>query len=214
MAVRPVFVPFPKAPYVAKIDISFNWNPGLSEAQKKRNVAALHESFNVRYPEKKLLEISTKSLQQSGIELSAFNLRKYVPSLGRSVPVECVYQGSKVFSSGDPFIDLYEKTPREAKKDERIQSSGRLIGFSFDGEDYDSEPVSAFYMWLYINALAEDPERAKKLLKYDGFTDIEFNPEKSVSCQAQAAAAYKSLSVLGLLQECRDFSDFKALISG
>ncbi len=212
MAVRPVFVPFPKAPYFAKIDINFVWNAGLSASQKKKNVAALHGAFLTRYPEKKVLEISSKSLQEEGIKLSAFNLHKFVPSLGKSVPMECVYQGSKVFASGGPFVDLYEKTPREAKKDERLQSSGRFVRFSYEGEDCSPVPVSAFYNWLYINALMENPELAAKVLEYDAFTDIEFNPEKSISCQAQASAVYKALFSLGLLDECKDFRKFREFL--
>lgn len=37
-------------------------------------------------------------------------------------------------------------------------------------------------------------------MKYDGFTDIEFNPEKSINCQARAAALFVSLSRRGLLE--------------
>ena len=36
------------------------------------------------------------------------------------------------------------------------------------------------------------------LLGYDAFTDIEFNPEKSVSCQAAAAALLTGLNLGGL----------------
>jgi hypothetical protein len=36
-------------------------------------------------------------------------------------------------------------------------------------------------------------------LEYDGFSDIEFNPEKSINCQAASAALYKSLTERGLI---------------
>ena len=36
---------------------------------------------------------------------------------------------------------------------------------------------------------------------YDAFTDIEFNPEKSLNCQAAAAALYRSLVHAGRLDE-------------
>ena len=39
------------------------------------------------------------------------------------------------------------------------------------------------------------------MLCYDAFTDIEFNPKKSINCQAQAAAVYVSLEKQGLLLE-------------
>ena len=213
MAVRPVFVPFSKAPYFVKIDTSFVWNAGQSVSQKKKNVVALHEAFVRRYPEKSVLEISTKSLQEEGVSLSAFNLMKFVPSLGKQISVECAYQGSKAFERGGPYTDIYDKTSRQAKLDERLTDSGRLVCFSFEGESFPPTPHSTFYDWLYINALSENPELARKVLGYDGFTDIEFNPEKGISCQAQSAAVYKSLHSLGLLDECRDFNRFRALLT-
>lgn len=55
---------------------------------------------------------------------------------------------------------------------------------------------------------------AAQMLDYDGFTDIEFNPNRGVSCQAQAAAVYVSLARQGLLAQCRSGEDFLALMSG
>ena len=157
MAQRPVFVPRKSKPYVNVFNPEFVWNSGLSAVQKKKNVAALHQAFLGRFPERKVLEISSKSEVGLGIYLSAFNLKKYVPELGKSVPVECVYQGSKVFSAGGPYTELYRGTSREAKKDVRLQSSGPMKSFRFDGRDFPLKPVTAFYDWLYINALMENP---------------------------------------------------------
>ena len=42
MAKRPVFVPRKSKPYVNVFCPEFEWNAGLSAAQKKRNVAVLH----------------------------------------------------------------------------------------------------------------------------------------------------------------------------
>lgn len=41
---------------------------------------------------------------------------------------------------------------------------------------------------------------AEQILEYDAFTDIAFNPEKSVNCQAEAAAIFVSLQKQGLLK--------------
>ena len=38
-------------------------------------------------------------------------------------------------------------------------------------------------------------------MEYDAFTDIEFNPNRSINCQAEAAAIYVSLQQQGLLGE-------------
>jgi hypothetical protein len=98
--------------------------------------------------------------------------------------VECAFQGSKVFEDGGPFTDMFAMAPRDAKRDERLQTSGRLIGFRFMERDWALEPQTAFYDWVYISALIARKDLAEGLSKYSAFTDIEFNPEKSINCQA------------------------------
>ncbi len=212
MAERPVYVTTMKAPYVTVYKPEFTWNPGQSASQKKKNIAALHEAFNRMVPESNVLEISSKSLQPLGVKLSAFNLPKYVPSLDKSVSLECVYHGGKIFAAGGPYTDLYTATARAAKKDERLKSSGELRGFTFEGEQIPLLPRTAFYDWLYINALMENPELAEQVMEFDAFTDIEFNPNKSLNCQARAAALFVAMKKLGRLDACRDFQGFLTAI--
>lgn len=170
----------------------------------------MHEAYKARFPGKEVLEISSKSLQ-GGEAYSAFYLPKYVPALGRSVPLENVFQAGKIFENGGPYEDLMGMTPREAKRDERLRTSGKLIGFTFDGRMYPTEPKTAFYDFIYISALLENPVRAEKLVEYDAFTDIEFNPQKSLNCQAKAAAIFVSLHRNGLTGQIRTFEDFMRL---
>ena len=212
MANRPVFVPSKKAPFVDVFMPEFTWNGGFAVSQKQKNITALHESFHKLFPDRKPLEISSKSMQELGTQLSAFRLCKEVPSLGKCVPVECVFQGGKVFSGGGPYTDLYLAAPRDAKRDPRLKNSGTLRSFRFEGMTMPLSPRTAFYNWLYINALLENPGYAQQLPAYDAFTDIEFNPEKSINCQAEAAALFVALSRLGLLEECRSFDSFMKLI--
>lgn len=212
MAQRPVFVPRKSKPYVNIFSPEFDWNAGLSAAQKKRNVAALHQAYNVRFPQQKVLEISSKSDLELGVALSAFNLKKFLPELGKSVPVECIFQGSKVFAMGGPYTELYAGTSRAAKKDDRLRSSGSLKAFRFDGRDFPLNPITAFYDWLYINALLENPDLTEQLLSFNAFTDIEFNPNKSLNCQARSAALFVALSREGLAEQCRDFDAFLKLV--
>ena len=211
MANRPVFVPSQNAPFVEVLMPEFTWNGGFAITQKQKNITALHESFHKQFPDHQLLEISSKSMQELGTQLSAFHLCKEVPSLGKSIPVECAFQGGKFFTGGGPYTDLYLEKPRDAKKDPRLKSSGMLCGFFFEGEIIPTLPKTAFYSWLYINALLENPGYAQQLTAYDGFTDIEFNPDKSINCQANAAALFVALSRQGLLEQCRDFNSFAAL---
>lgn len=145
-----------------------------------------------------ILEISTKSDEKLGRHLSAFHLK--VPSPRGPIPLESAYQGSKVFERGGPFHDLYAANAREAKRDPRLKTAGRLIGFDYDGLHFPTEPKTAFYDWLYITAIFEHREWLRsRLAKFAGFTDIEFNPERSVNCQARSCALFVSLMVAGLL---------------
>ena len=208
MANRPVFSASSKAHHVDVFPVEFIWNKGLAPSQKQKNIVAIHEGFKQRFPERKVLEISSKSLNPLGVKLSAFNLKKYVSSIGKYVPVECIYQGSKVFAAGGPFTDLYLGTSRAAKGDSRLKSSGALRSFSFEGKNYPLHPITAFYDWLYINALMENDELASETLEYDSFTDIEFSPEKSKNCQARAAALFVALHRKGLLECVKDFEQF------
>ena len=105
-------------------------------------------------------------------------------------------------------------SPREAKKDPRLKSSGMLKCFFFDGKEIPISPKTIFYDWIYINALLENPSLANEVIGYDAFTDIEFNPEKSVNCQAKAAALYVALFRQGVLEQCVDFDAFYRIVQG
>ena len=200
MADRPVFVPSKRRIEADVYMTEFQWNSGMAVSQKQKNITALHQAFTQKYPERKVLEISSKSLQPLGVKLSAFHLTKMVPALGKAVPLECVFQGGKVFAAGGPYVDLYEASARDAKRDERLRSSGRLKHFSFQGETIPTTPDTACYNWLYVNALLEHPDLAQELLDYDAFTDIEFNPDKSRNCQAEAAAVFVFLGYYPLIK--------------
>ncbi|MBR5287149.1 MAG: hypothetical protein IKU34_00990 [Clostridia bacterium] len=156
MAERPVFVPVEHAPFVKAVQTEFDWNGGFAVSQKRKNIAALHESFLRLSPGSCMLEISSKSLNPLGVRMSAFNLKKHVPSLGEAIPVECVFQGGKVFGLGGPYTDLYTASARDAKRDPRLKESGMLTGFFYEGRHISPMPRTAFYDWLYISALLED----------------------------------------------------------
>ena len=211
-ATRPVFMASGKPPYRIALSAGFVYNAGFAASQKQKNITAIHNAFKSRFPDKKVLEISSKSMQDGGVELSAFYLLKFVPSLGKSVPVENVFQAGKVFVNGGPFTDLLHVSPKEAKRDERLRSSGRLISFRFEGQDFPLLPQTAFYDYLYLNALLENEKLAKIALEYDAFTDVEFNPDKSINCQAKAAATFVSLSRMGLVERVKEVEEFIDLI--
>ena len=199
MARRPLFIPTPdRASLVSVAWAELTWHPGFALAQKKKNVHALHQAAALM-GYSPILEISTKSDDQLGQHLSAFHLK--VLSDRGPLPLESAYQGSKVFERGGPFVDLYRVDARTAKRDERLRASGRVLSFEFAGLRFPSEPKTAFYDWLYVSAIFEHREWLRsRLPRFAGFSDIEFNPERSINCQAHSCALFTALLVSGRLE--------------
>jgi hypothetical protein len=211
MAERPVFVPTETGMrLVHEVPVTFKWHPGMAPSQKKKNVIALHESAAAQGLAP-LLEISSKSEREVGRRLSAFNLKLDVD--GIVTTIECIYQGSKVFEQGGPFTDLYLVDSREAKRDPRLRSSGKLIRFEFQGQEYPLSPATAFYDWLYMKALYPYREWLMRLQNCAGFTDIEFNPERSLNCQARSCATFVALERRGHLNDAvKSFDVFRRFL--
>lgn len=209
MAERPVFVPATEgARLVHEVMVSFKWHAGMAPSQKKKNVAALHSAAAIRGITP-LLEISSKSDLELGRRLSAFSL-KLKTDLGETT-IESAFQGSKVFERGGPFTDLYRASSRDAKRDPRLAESGHLVGFRFDGTDFPLSPSTVFYDWLYLIALWPHREWLKRLASYAGFTDIEFNPSRSINCQARSCAAFVALERRGTLDDAvASFESYRA----
>lgn len=197
MAERPVFVPLREGwRTVEEVPVNFTWHAGMAASQKRKNVVELHSAA----AEKglvNLLEISSKSERTIGQRLSAFHQR--VSLMSGDYRLESVYQGSKVFEQGGPFTDLFEAEPRDAKRDVRLTSSGKMIRFELEGKHYPLVPPTAFYDWLYLRCIYPERDWLRRLDKIDGFTDIEFNPARSVNCQARSCAVFVSLQHRGTL---------------
>lgn len=212
MAERPIFAPWIEGSrFVKEISITFVWSPGLAPSQKKKNVVALHEAAALK-GYSPVLECSTKSDEKLGTRLSAFSL-KIPTDLHGEITLECAFQGSKVFENGGPYVDLFHRDSRDAKKDLRLKTSGKLIGFRFEGQDFPLMPKTAFYDWLFIRSLYPHREYLVKLHAYSAFSDIEFNPERSINCQARSAALFVSLQKKELLDGCqRSFLHFSRLL--
>ena len=204
---RPIFIANSQAgQMVLREDVEFTWYPGFADSQKQESIKSLHEKAMKKCKVGQILEISSKSLEPLGQKLSAFQLSIPGGYAGRSLSVECAYQGSKVFENGGPYIELYSLTSREAKRDERLKESGQLIEFRFREVRWPLNPQNAFYDWLYIHVLLQNPELAEALEEYSVFSDIEFNPDRQkspppINCQAHSAALYVALKRRNLLDE-------------
>jgi len=195
LAKRPIFLPCKDYPFFRELLIEFEWFSGFAKSQAQKSIASLHQAA-IAKGISKILEISSKSLDPLGISFSAFNL-KITPKNSPGMSVECAFQGSKVFQCGGPYHDLYKVSSIEAKKDPRIRNSGDIVAFNFLGESFPITPVTAFYDWLYITALSQNPKLSKELLNFEAFSDIAFNPQKSLNCQARAAALFVALNMSG-----------------
>lgn len=175
--------------------IEFEWVPGRAISQAKKCIRNFHNAAKKHIGLDNILEISTRSENELGISLSSFNL----PFENKKFSVESLYQSSKIFENGGPFLDLINSNSINAKRDARLKNSGLLTGFRFEGEDFPVTEAPNFYDYLYIRSLLTFPER--NLLKnYDGFTDIAFSQtsliykdKKSYNCQARSAAIFVTL---------------------
>lgn len=197
MATRPVFLPDPDGSLVRELPIEFEWHAGFAQSQKQKSIIALHEAAATRVEGGRFLEISTKSPERLGWTLSAFNLM--VTTASGCIPVEAAFQGSKVFSESGQHPELYEMgSGRDIKKRIGEFANEAVTGFRFEDRDWAPEPTTAFYDWLYLCALIElddaEPTLTADLRGYAGFTDIEFNPRRSLNCQARSCALFVALS--------------------
>lgn len=193
MARRPIFVPMLDSKrFVLERYVEFKWHPGFAKSQKQKSIRELHKMALCDYQVQRPLEVSSKSEDPLGVALSSFNLQ-FTTKNGRTLTVEAAFQGSKVFSEGGPYTDIFTMKPIDAKRDRRLKESGPLVAFRFFKSDWELEPKTAFYDWLYINALLKNPDLIDEVTDRDGFTDIEFNPERSINCQARSVALFCAL---------------------
>jgi hypothetical protein len=202
MAERPLFLPVAHgALMVRTVMVDFRWFAGMAISQKQKSIVSLHEAATRKGLCGRPLEVSSKSPTSIGVALSAFNLGAVSQRSQKRYTVETVFQSSKVFETGGPYRDLLYGTSREAKKDPRIQESGRLLHFDYFGTTWGLEPKTAFYDWLYIKTLSNSQELMGEASLYDAFTDIEFNPDRSINCQAYSLALFKALQERKMLSE-------------
>lgn len=171
----------------------------------------------------RVLEVSTRSLEPLGKSLSAHNLMLSEGVLrGVTVEnaFQCskVYRrmsGEEVYGPYPEYMNnrskLIKRQIRERlalAMDSTVDTgdkalvdyiSGRfsLKAFQVGDKTYSLEPKIAFYALLYCTALhallKQSPHLWEELCGYDYFTDIAFNPEKSLNCQAAMVCFYITL---------------------
>lgn len=201
MAIRSVY--YIKDNIVVIENFNVKWASGLALSQKQKNIKNLHHAICERFSVEpnRILEVSTKSHTEIGRLLSSFNLKLKVNE--HEYSFESVYQSSKVFQDGLFDTRQYEEWKLldgySAKKRSQ-QVKLPLAEFRFNQRSFPLEPKTMFFDWLYISCI-EQFNLDFLISQYDYFTDIEFNPEKMVSTQANSLCKYKWLVEHNLVKE-------------
>ena len=142
MAICPEFHASKTKPYYIEIPVKFSWNP-VSLLHKKEEhfhtAWSLSRTFSYGVGIGNILKIHAGG----GTKLSAFHLPLEIENVG-TFPIENVYQAGKVFENGRPYLDLLHLSPREAKRDERLQNSGQLICFELSGRSFPYNRITCF----------------------------------------------------------------------
>lgn len=207
MAKRIVFTPKATFPWYNETLVAFEWVPGLAKSQAQKSIRNLHESARLQMNLNYILEVSTKSEETLGQQLSAFNL---IISRGSArSSLESTYQASKIFEGSIQLVDLLDADALSAKTDPRLRTSGKLTGFNFEDQKFHLLPSPNFYDYLYVRALIESG-LSEKVEKFEAFTDHAFSgigkieSGKSVNCQARSLAIFLGLLSIEPLKSILD----------
>ena len=166
MARRPIFMACKSGTsYVRTHDVEFQWFSGMAVSQARKSITSLHAAAEKQLDEAAILEISSKSAQDLGIRLSAFNLMIRTVKHERQFSVESAYQASKVFERGGPFTDILCKTSLEAKRDSRLKEHGRLVKYCFFGTvaPFATEGVLQLVVYKRASQTSRSCERSSTL---------------------------------------------------
>mgnify|MGYP004007278031 FL=1 len=119
MANRPLYLPVESGscPRVQIKNIDFTWFAGFSVQQKQKSIESLH-TVGQTLGIKSILEVSSKSTEEQGVALSAFNLMIKTRK-NKSFSVESAFQSSKVFEHGGPFTELLQSSSIDLERNIR-----------------------------------------------------------------------------------------------
>ncbi len=211
MASRPVFVPTSQSPFVSTQNIEFEWVKGMVKAQVRKRALSLH-SFAANHGLENLLEISTASNTEFGVSLSAFNLQVTINLGSEEQPnlhtnsVEAFYQSAKVgLNSQHQKVGPHPEwltlgSSEKVKAAIKATNISEINLFKYGENVWPAQPIESFFTWLYIQGLMQKEGTLEQLAKFNGFTDIYFNPKKTINCQARASAMAVSLFNSGQLE--------------
>lgn len=185
MATRPIYISTGDVnnPFTED-NINFEWKAGYSYVNKCKRRDNLKKEIAKKYDIDKWLEVSSISDKDIGKRLSALNLMLTLTS-NNSYSVEDIYQNSKVY------------------KDNHI------VGFKLNNTEFENIPYGMYYDYIYMVALYQNKNYHDIIKNYYLFTDLFFNPNKSLNTQARAIAIFKTLYDNDYLKLLEDVSEFK-----
>lgn len=193
-------------------EYEFDFFGGFAITQKQKTIESFHLSISLK-DTYNILEVSRKSKNQLGNQLSAFNL--LITINNNKYPLECVYQSSKIFNRTIQFYECLTLTPLESKKlvQTKVKEFGLVLsGFNFFGIEFPISPSTLFYDYIYVLALSQNLDIANQITDYNCFTDIEFNHKKQFASQARSCAIYKYLYDTNQLSDAiQDISVFRGI---
>jgi hypothetical protein len=212
MMTRNIYIASSTAPYFTVKRCTFDGVSGFAKSRAQENVRRLHATAARGFHLDSILEVSSASTDELGLSLSAFNLKN-----AQGDTVEALFQASKKFANGGPYRDLLTAKRGKAKKDERLRNSGPLVAFvgPYSGREYPLKPTTAYYDFLYIRTLLENGDLCQEIIDRDlvAFSDIWFNPDKSLNCQAEACSIFAGLMKAGK-EVPEDFDEFVRMTWG
>lgn len=189
MAKRTYYIPSRNG-ILSLMSPEFKWFGGFAKSQGRKCVQSLHDTLHAINPAWRILDTTTRSTSELGVRLSARNMTIKVNE--RDCDLEAVYQASKVYEGNiGPHPEMYTRPGGEVKSELKAKTIGlKIVGYNFNGVTYPAEPKHDFYYNLVLRSFAEHPDLGNAVMDYDCFTDITFNPDKGINCQAAAIANY------------------------
>lgn len=92
MAQRPIYIPQVENDLLVKTEmVEFTYHSGFAVVQKQKSIDELHIASQEKFGFERILEVSSKSKQDLGVALSAFNLMITDQSKKETYSVECAF---------------------------------------------------------------------------------------------------------------------------
>lgn len=202
MAMRFLYKPITIKPYVELKIVEFEWEAGMSMAQKIRSASNMYQAISDLALADNIMECSRAGETELGISLSAFNLPYYTED---ATTVETAYQSSKVFQKNNiryTVSFLAKGTSMDAKQNPIVRDrSYSLVGMRPPNKELDASKCNSmeYYTYIYIRSMMAylNEEQKDELKSHDGFTDIMLKWYDGI---VTASQAYATAMYVGMLK--------------